>query len=189
MVFPGALGRIAAVASHRPAVPRPAGAQARLARHPRRCCNAFPLPARGVAVLPLGGQGRVAQRTVVRTGGGLAIANAHLEHRSHASALRLQQVRRIAQWLEPCGEPQVICGDLNDVPDSPALAALGGYRTAHGPDFAVTGTSPAWNPHRVIDYVLVVERVQVLEAGLCLDRPVNGTWPSDHIGLWAKLSF
>ena len=144
-------------------------------------------PLNAAAALPLGGSGRVALRTEVR---GLTLANAHLEHRSFASELRRQQLARIVRWLQPGDAPKVICGDLNDIPDSPALGALTEtFRSAHGPDLAIPGTSPAWNPHRVIDYVMVVEGVEVLEAGTCLDTPVHGTWPSDHVGLWAKLRF
>jgi endonuclease/exonuclease/phosphatase family metal-dependent hydrolase len=147
-------------------------------------------PLENPAVLALGGEGRLALRAVVRAGEGLAVANTHLEHHSHASALRRRQLRRIIDWIDGLPEPQVICGDLNDVPDSPTLGELGaGYRTAHGPDLAIAGTSPAWNPHRVIDYILVVERVEVVEAGACLDKASGGTWPSDHVGLWAKLRF
>ncbi len=142
------------------------------------------------SALGIGGSGRVALRTRVQAGSGLMVANTHLEHRSHNSELRRAQVRRIVRWLAPLPEPQVICGDLNDVPDSLAVGEFGaGWHTAHVPRETPLYTSPAHEPKRLIDYIMVVERVQVLQAGTCFDKPVNGTWPSDHIGLWARLRF
>lgn len=144
------------------------------------------------ARLPLGGGERVAQRIVVSIeGASLAVANAHLEHRSHGGQMRRQQVRSICRWLETLDEPIVLAGDFNDTPESPALQALAaGFRPAHpasGPQLA--GTYPSWAPSRVIDYILVTAKVEVVGAGICLDTPTNGAWPSDHIGLWARLRF
>jgi len=142
------------------------------------------------AVLGIGGSGRVAQRAVIRAGGGLLVANTHLEHRSHNSELRRRQVRRIVAWLGTSELPRVLCGDLNDVPDSPALSELAAdWRTAHPAGEAPVYTSPAHEPKRLIDYIMVVEGVEVLEAGVCFDQPSGGVWPSDHAGLWARLRF
>jgi endonuclease/exonuclease/phosphatase family metal-dependent hydrolase len=140
--------------------------------------------------LGIGGEGRVALRAVVRAGGGLLVANTHLEHRAHNAGLRREQLRRIVAWLSASALPQVLAGDLNDVPESEALAELAaGWRTAHVSAETPLFSSPAREPKRLIDYIMVVEGVQVLEAGTCMDRPTDGTFPSDHIGLWARLQF
>ena len=148
------------------------------------------LPKKQHRLLGLGGSGRVAQQVMVHVAGTrLVIANAHLEHRSHSAALRGSQVEAILGWLKDSPAPVIIAGDLNDVPESPALAAFGpGFRSIFaGLDVQLVGTSPAREPHRIIDYIMAVEDVEVLEAGKFLDEPLNGRWPSDHIGLWAKV--
>lgn len=150
--------------------------------------SAYPLD--GKRRLALGQQGRIAQRVSAAVGSGsLMVANAHLDHRGSGSENRVGQAKRIARWLEGAG-PTVLCGDLNDRPESPALAVLAAnFRSAHVEHgFEVRGTAPAWESGRVIDYILVSGGVGVLDAGTCLDEPVNGTWPSDHVGLWATLS-
>ena len=150
------------------------------------------LPRKGHRTLSLGGSGRVAQRVVVQARPGrLLVANAHLEHRSHSAALRGSQVEAILGWLKDSKDPAIIAGDFNDVPESPAVAAFGpGFRSIFGGlDVELVGTSPARDPHRIIDYIMAVEAVEVVDAGKFLDEPVAGRWPSDHIGLWAKIRF
>ena len=117
------------------------------------------------------------------------LANAHLEHRSRSAALRGSQVEAILGWLKDSNDPAVIAGDFNDVPDSPALAAFRpGFRSIFsGREVQLVGTSPAREPHRIIDYIMAIEGVEVLDAGKFVDEPRNGRWASDHIGLWAKL--
>ena len=140
--------------------------------------------------LALGQQGRVAQRVSLSfEGARVTIANAHLDHRGAGSENRVAQAKRIARWLGGAGSA-VLCGDLNDRPESPALEVLTKtFRSAHVEyGFEVKGTAPAWEAGRVIDYILVSNGIRVVGAGTCLDQPVNGTWPSDHVGLWAKLS-
>jgi endonuclease/exonuclease/phosphatase family metal-dependent hydrolase len=139
-------------------------------------------------VLDLGG-GRIGLRTSLQPGGApLVVVNTHLAHRSRDGAVRENQSRALLRWLGRA-TPAVVAGDLNDTPESAALRAFEGvWRAAHEPG-ALAGTAPAWERRRVIDYILVSEAVDVLEAGTFLDAPVNGRWPSDHIGLWAKLRF
>ena len=147
-------------------------------------------PASNPRRLALGHQGRIAQRAIVTVDGQpVMVANAHLDHRSEGAENRVAQARRLSRWLESDG-PAVLCGDLNDRPESPALGVLTGrFRSAHiESGFEVSGTAPAWESGRVIDYILVSGPVTVGASGTCLDAPVDGTWPSDHIGLWARLS-
>ena len=140
------------------------------------------------AALGLGSDGRVALRVSTSFDGrALEVVNTHLAHRSTAGEARATQARRLVRWLEGHGGAAVLAGDLNDLPGSEALRAFDGVLTvAHDPG-ALLGTAPAWERKRVIDYILVSEEVEVVEAGTCLDAPVHGVWPSDHIGLWAKL--
>lgn len=139
----------------------------------------------------LGGDGRVAQGVLLAVEGGrLVVVNAHLSHRSAREALRAGQAARVLAWAFRRGRPGVLAGDLNDVAGSPALQALA---PALRPAFEAVGaavppTSPAWSPRRAIDHLLVTSQVAVVEAGTFLDRAEGGVWPSDHIGLWARLA-
>lgn len=145
-------------------------------------------PIGGHRALGLGGEGRVAQRAVVRVGGvPVVVGNAHLEHHSRSSGLRERQAQSLVRWLENARVPALLTGDLNDVPESPALQTFAGaYRSAHE-GVEIVGTAPAWDRHRIIDYILVGEGLDVAASGTCLDQPVDGRWPSDHIGLWARV--
>lgn len=149
--------------------------------------SALPLQARGRLVL--GDEGRVAQRATVRPGGvELVVANTHLDHRADHGANRIAQAKRLARWLEG-PRPLVLCGDFNDRPGSATLDVFRSrFTSAHALcGFEVAGTAPAWESGRVIDYILVPEGVRALDAGVCLDEPTAGAWPSDHVGLWANL--
>ena len=140
--------------------------------------------------LALGREGRIAQRVVVEVDGEhLVIANTHLEHRRNTEMIRRSQAMSLARWLESQDEPIVLAGDFNDTPESGALQALTvGFRSAHRAlEPALAGTYSASSPSRVIDYILVVERVEVVEAGTCFAEPVDGVWLSDHVGLWARM--
>ncbi|MBK7329244.1 MAG: endonuclease/exonuclease/phosphatase family protein [Dehalococcoidia bacterium] len=138
--------------------------------------------------LGLGAEGRVALRAGVRVEGcPLVVGNAHLDHHSSSGDARQRQAQALVRWLENARVPALLAGDLNDVPGSPALQTFAGpFRSAHE-GVELVGTAPAWDRHRVIDYILVGEGVEVIEAATCLDAPIAGRWPSDHIGLWARL--
>ena len=146
------------------------------------------LPLAEHRVLALGPQGRVAQHVVADAQGrNICIANTHLDHRRNSQAIRRLQARSLARWLEARDEPIVLAGDFNDTPESDCLTALEpGFRVCHA-GAELRGTAPAWARARVIDYVLVTDKVEVLDAGTCFCEAVGGIWPSDHIGLWARL--
>ena len=141
------------------------------------------------AALPLGGGGRVALRVIIPfEGNALRVVNTHFAHRSTHAELRTDQSRAIVRWLESATGPVVLTGDLNDVPESAALRVFDGVlNTVHEAE-SLGGTAPSWERRRVIDYILVSDTMEVQDAGTCLDAAVNGRWPSDHIGLWARLT-
>jgi endonuclease/exonuclease/phosphatase family metal-dependent hydrolase len=111
------------------------------------------------------------------------------------------------------GFPAVLVGDLNAEPDSDevrylrGLTSLGGGRRVYFQDaFAFAGdglpgvtyarrnpfAAPLREPDRRIDYVLVHGRDErhigePIEARVCFDQPVAGTFPSDHFGVVATL--
>ena len=114
----------------------------------------------------------------------------------------------------PHSHPAVVTGDLNAEPDSDEIRLLGGHKTAPAvPGLVLVDAwraadprDPGWtwdarNPHVAatfepsarIDYVLVGPagpggRGHVRAARLVGDRPVAGTWPSDHAGVLVDLA-
>lgn len=109
--------------------------------------------------------------------------------------------------------PAVLVGDMNAEPDSDeirylrGLTTLGGGRRVYFQDaFAFAGdggpgityarrnpfAAPLREPDRRIDYVFVRGRDEThlgepIEASVCFDQPVSGTFPSDHFGVIATL--
>ena len=147
--------------------------------------------------LDLRGQHRVANWVRVRLGNGalVDIYNAHLASRDEA--LRDGQARLISEHMTARGDiPTLLVGDLNAGPTSSTLRLLGQrFRSAHA---LVHGAEPAktWpTPLRpgagsgsTIDYVLVDEHVEVVDAWLTFDRasPSDPTlFASDHLGIAA----
>lgn len=108
--------------------------------------------------------------------------------------------------------PVVLCGDLNAVPDSDELRQLTGRSAPAVPGLVFTDAWPqvrtdagntwvgrnpylataAW-PERRLDYVLLSwpRRAPVgkpVQAFLVGDGPVDGIWPSDHLGVAVDLT-
>jgi endonuclease/exonuclease/phosphatase family metal-dependent hydrolase len=132
----------------------------------------------------------------------------------HVRAAQLREiVLQIEAFAKPDGFPAVLVGDMNAEPDSDemrylrGLTDLGGARRVYFQDaFALAGDGSAGvtysrknpfaetlrEPDRRIDYVLVRgrdehHRGEPLQASVCFDQPVDGTFPSDHFGVIATL--
>ena len=137
--------------------------------------------------------GRFTERA---TGRVLWVLNTHFDHRS-ASA-RHEAARLISRRLGamvPEGEPVVVFGDLNAVPDSPPLRALeagGGERPiplvdawkASNPDGRHPCTFNGWGKGldgRRIDHVLVSPGIRILACDIVRERidgrPISDHWP------------
>jgi endonuclease/exonuclease/phosphatase family metal-dependent hydrolase len=141
----------------------------------------------------------------------------HLNWKFEDGHVRAAQVREIVQAIEALqradGFPAILVGDMNAEPDSDemrylrGLTTLGGDRRVYFQDaFALAGdgsdgatyarrnpfAAPLREPDRRIDYVLIRgrderHRGEPLDAALCFDQPVDGTFPSDHFGVVANL--
>lgn len=153
---------------------------------------------------------------VAAPGGPVAFFTTHLESSPDQSATRSAQVRELARFVSEHREadrPPVLTGDLNAEPDSDEVRLLGGHKTApvvpglvllDAWRYADAG-DPGWtwdrrNPHVAathepssrVDYVLVGAPGRdgaghVHDVRLVGDRPVDGTWASDHAGVLAEL--
>jgi endonuclease/exonuclease/phosphatase family metal-dependent hydrolase len=178
----------------------------------------WPITAHAELPLPTGGVtgDRVALHArIAAPGGALPVFTTHLSYQPGASRVRVEQVRRLTEFMaaQPDGDyPPVITGDLNADPDSDELRLLGGLLTA--PVVPGLVLLDAWRyadpadpgftwdrrngyqadsmiPDSRIDYILVglprQGRGQVQSARLAGDAPVEGVWPSDHFAVVTDL--
>ncbi len=135
----------------------------------------------------------------------------------HVRAAQLLEIVRRIETLTRHHDPDnafpaLLVGDMNAEPDSDeirylrGLTSLGGGRRVYFQDaFAFVGegagityarrnpfAAPLREPDRRIDYVLIRgwsehHRGEPIEASVCFDEAVGGTFPSDHFGVIAML--
>jgi endonuclease/exonuclease/phosphatase family metal-dependent hydrolase len=131
------------------------------------------------------------------------VATTHLESFNDAS--QVAQGQELGAALSAGKVPTVLLGDLNSradgtgTPTHANLLALGfkdawteahpndvGLSCCHGEDLRELG-GPFYSR---IDYVLLKNGFRAVGAGIVGQKPterINGLWPSDHAGVWAKL--
>jgi endonuclease/exonuclease/phosphatase family metal-dependent hydrolase len=155
---------------------------------------------------------RMVQAVDLRTPGSALVrfANTHLHHTDGLPgyAVRVRQVRAILAWIDEIAaaseqaRAEILVGDLNAVPDEPAIAVLreagfrSAYELAHGRSAAtfasgLVASSIVPGPPRIcIDYVWVRGAARVVDSSLSFDRPSPDDptlYPSDHLGIIADL--
>jgi endonuclease/exonuclease/phosphatase family metal-dependent hydrolase len=141
----------------------------------------------------------------------------HLNWKFDDGHVRAAQLREIVLYMESFakvdGFPAVLVGDMNAEPESDEMRYLRGLTSPAGERrvyfqdaFALAGdgssgityarrnpfAAPLREPDRRIDYVLVRGRDdrhlgEPVEAAVCFDQPIDGTFPSDHFGVMATL--
>jgi endonuclease/exonuclease/phosphatase family metal-dependent hydrolase len=132
----------------------------------------------------------------------LTFAVTHLHHLVPDNAIRDEQSRALAEWLDGAG-PTIVVGDFNADPAEPAYARMTGagfrsaYAEANGAEPAVTWPSGLQGPAidddgdpGCLDYIWVRGAVRVVSARLVFDRPAvddPGLYPSDHFGVAAQV--
>ena len=150
--------------------------------------------------LDLRGQHRVANwvRVQLPDGRHLEIYDAHLA--AGDPVARDRQAGLLLDHMAGRDDiPKVLVGDLNAGPTSSTLRLLGqrlgsAHALAHGEEPARTWPTPlrpGLGSGRVIDYVLVDDHVEVLDAELTFDRaaPSDPTlFASDHFGIAATVT-
>lgn len=146
---------------------------------------------------------RVAQRVSLALDDGtlLDFYNTHLSHAAGAADERLRQIEIIMRHIRArSGRPHVVVGDLNAVPDEPAIRLLASemksaYAAVHGQEPNVTVPSPlsrTWGQEddKVIDYIFVSREISVLDAWITFDRVADDDdrlTASDHFGIAANI--
>jgi endonuclease/exonuclease/phosphatase family metal-dependent hydrolase len=149
--------------------------------------------------------------------GVVPVVSTHLAYRFDESAVRRDQVDAVLDLVarlrgDPATDPPVVvAGDLNAVPDSDELRRLTGRSAAPVAGLVLTDAWPqvrddpghtwvrrnpwladsVW-PQRRLDYVLIswprpAPLGNPAQAFLVGDGPVDGVWPSDHLGVGVDL--
>ena len=146
----------------------------------------------------------IAQRLVFEIEGRrFAFAGTHLHYPVDAAAARVHQIEYLLAWLDRHGDglPLILTGDFNAYAEPPEKTVevlrsrfRSAYSTVHGREPDKTWPTPVNNwdksPAGTLDYVWVSPEWQVLDAGLCFDKPSAQNpevFPSDHIGVFSKL--
>jgi endonuclease/exonuclease/phosphatase family metal-dependent hydrolase len=119
-------------------------------------------------------------------------------------SLRLFQVQQLLAWIETRDDvsASIVCGDFNATLDAPSAALMATrFRPTQTKATAFTPLADAdgsvshpdrQRMDRCIDYIWVSDGVQIVDSGVCFNQPSPqdpSLWPSDHVGLWADLSF
>ena len=154
------------------------------------------------------GMNRSAIRARLALPGGatVVIAATHLHHVPADEQARDEQATRLLDWLgsAPGSDGQIVMGDFNAEPVEAAYARMtaAGYRSAHveanGREPDVTWPSGLEAPAKdddgepgCLDYIWLRGAVAAESCMLAFDRPAvgdPGLYPSDHLGLSARLS-
>lgn len=148
--------------------------------------------------------------------GPLQVFSTHLNWRFDQSAVRLEQVAALAEFVQasrPRPYPPIVCGDFNAPPDSDEIRTLTGaapvvgdlvlvdaWRQVHAtdPGFTWDNVNPfvaaQLEQTRRIDYVFTGwfkarGAGNAVAADLLGDRPTGGMYPSDHFGVVADLRY
>lgn len=181
----------------------------------------FPIEERAVFVLP--GHDRSDQRRSLLFArldtprGPLPVFVTHLNWKLDESAIRVEQVRHLAEEIERLAPrradelPAVLVGDLNAEPESDEIRFLAGLATLQGQSthfadaWRYAGKGPGYTfdprntyaaachePPRRIDYVLVRSPGldglgRPIRAELVFTESTDGVFPSDHFGVLAEL--
>jgi endonuclease/exonuclease/phosphatase family metal-dependent hydrolase len=123
----------------------------------------------------------------------------HLHHTAEGGAIRARQIADLLAWVEQRrGKGAlVLAGDFNAAPGVPELAPiLDRYVDVFGALHAGADTVSTLNPAkghapRRIDYIFISRGGKAptpLSSERAFDEPApDGTWPSDHFGVVARL--
>lgn len=125
----------------------------------------------------------------------------HLSLSAKARERTVVEVLRFARDTA-AGEPFALTGDLNAEPHELPIRFLRGeermerrtsnlfdaWTVAHGDEPGYTYS--AWEPVKRIDYMFVPEASMVRHIAIAADKPdAEGVYPSDHLGLYAELTW
>jgi endonuclease/exonuclease/phosphatase family metal-dependent hydrolase len=150
------------------------------------------LPVLEREIVRLGPGGRVALRCRLAAGDAtFDLYAVHFHHGSAAGDIRLHAADVLLAAIGSRGLLAVIAGDLNGPPESRAVRRLmesmrSGYAVANGSE--PPSTVVPVERGIVLDYILVSEGFEVVEARVAFDEVgATGETVSDHLGIMARL--
>ena len=161
------------------------------------------LPILSHDAINLGYQGRVALRANVALPSGqtLDFVATHLHSAAHDREAREEQVMALVGWLNDTGRApaQIVGGDFNEIPSGPAIkymkqsyrsvfVATRGYEPLATFPTALVEQHDGWSG--CLDYIFISPGVRACDARLFCRTAADDDstlYPSDHVGLWAKL--
>jgi endonuclease/exonuclease/phosphatase family metal-dependent hydrolase len=113
----------------------------------------------------------------------LLFASTHLDQHRAAES-RLLQAHTIAQAVKMFKYPVILCGDMNDYPESETLKVLDSVLTRSCKGSGCPLTIPVNPPRRTIDYILFnpAARFEAISV-----KTVAETYASDHLPVVAEL--
>jgi endonuclease/exonuclease/phosphatase family metal-dependent hydrolase len=127
-----------------------------------------------------------------------------LHHVREEDGLRQYQVQHLFQWIKSRDDVSagIVCGDFNATPDAPSVQLIpGSFRTVQTAPTWPTGLQTPGEPLLLpnaprlsfcFDYIWITMNLDIRDAGRCFDQPALDDptlWPSDHVGVWADLTF
>ncbi|WP_420456687.1 endonuclease/exonuclease/phosphatase family protein [Rubrivirga sp.] len=121
----------------------------------------------------------------------------HLHHTAEGGEMRAEQVADLVAFIDQTrgSGAWLAAGDFNAPADAPELAPLAGrtadaFGTLHpGADVSTLVEALGHTPRR-IDHVFAGPGLDPVAARLVLADPLaDGTWASDHRGVWARLQW
>ena len=140
-------------------------------------------------VVPMapGVQGETRALAVVRVkttaGKTLLFASTHLDQHRAAES-RLLQAHTIAEAVKSFKDPLILCGDMNDYPESETLKVLDSVLTRSCQGSSCPLTIPVNPPRRTIDYILFTPAARFEARSV---KAVAETYASDHLPVVAEL--
>ena len=150
-------------------------------------------------------RGRIAQVARLKIEGRqIDIYLTHLHHVRDEDGLRQYEVQRLFQWIQSRSDVNtcIVCGDFNAPPDSPSIQLVPkNFRPVQiSPTFPtslseVDGRSSEPEITRLsicLDYIWITQDLIIEKSSLCFNQPASkdaSLWPSDHVGVWADLTF
>jgi endonuclease/exonuclease/phosphatase family metal-dependent hydrolase len=154
----------------------------------------------------LGHGGRVALRANVELPTGLALdfVATHLHHCATDRQARQEQVVKLVGWLNDENRIpwQIVAGDFNETPDGPAIQTMkqvyrSAYEDVYGREpLATFPTALVTSPDGwagCLDYIFLSRAIKPpARVGLFCHHPAGDDdtlYPSDHVGLLARLEF
>ena len=139
----------------------------------------------------------------------LLVVNTHLAYQPKMVEERRKQAQAVLAAIrrhdpKPGDCPKVLCGDFNDVPDSPAVHLVLedeiGFRDAfakchprsHGVTYSPTRNpyvEPSWTENQRIDYIFLSRGLQAKNCTVVFDGARGLDLVSDHFGVLCSIQF